>query len=478
MSNSKTDYNNSVRSDLPLGMTYNDSVDRYQTNDHSFVTYKEADWYYNYLTKTFDPTSLDLKILIDPSDLSTMFQDTAGTTPVTSSGDPVGLILDKSQGGNHLTAPNDSARPTYQRRSKNLFESSDDLTQWVQAGGATTTPTGTFLGGAPAFTVSDDSTSAYGNLTTTNYSYSGGNLTMSALVEKSSAPTSRFGMRFSVGKISGGGDFCGVTLSPDTGQAFGKWPYALLDYGSEDLGDHWRVWAVLDGSQVQTLGVFAIFPAHDGIDGTPSGNQTGSHVIAGVQLEEGTEPTAYVPTDAAGNSLSSSGDVSWLEFDGIDDYLEAPTRFGLSANPSLLAVCGMSNQNDTRYDQRFFVIGGTDEVGMLAGAVGLGGLGWRHNNGNIIFDYTELNDSRVLSLSRQSGDTYADQIAFVDGVLRSEVSLFNNTPTATGEFFRIGGYSIYHFKGRLYSFAMLEEHAPEQQLQLELWSSKRTGIKL
>jgi hypothetical protein len=34
------------------------------------------------------------------------------------------------------------------------------------------------------------------------------------------------------------------------------------------------------------------------------------------------------------------------------------------------------------------------------------------------------------------------------------------------------------FKGRLYSFAMLEEHAPEQQLQLELWSSKRTGIKL
>ena len=34
----------------------------------------------------------------DPSDLSTMFQDTAGTTPVTATGQTVGLLLDKSKG--------------------------------------------------------------------------------------------------------------------------------------------------------------------------------------------------------------------------------------------------------------------------------------------------------------------------------------------------------------------------------------------
>ena len=34
----------------------------------------------------------------DPSDKSTMFQDVAGTVPVTKDGDPVGLRLDKSQG--------------------------------------------------------------------------------------------------------------------------------------------------------------------------------------------------------------------------------------------------------------------------------------------------------------------------------------------------------------------------------------------
>ena len=36
---------------------------------------------------------------LDPSDFSAMYQDEEGTTPVTGAGDPVGLILDKSQGG-------------------------------------------------------------------------------------------------------------------------------------------------------------------------------------------------------------------------------------------------------------------------------------------------------------------------------------------------------------------------------------------
>ena len=37
-------------------------------------------------------------IWLDPSDMSTMFQDSAGTIPVTADGQPVGLILDKSKG--------------------------------------------------------------------------------------------------------------------------------------------------------------------------------------------------------------------------------------------------------------------------------------------------------------------------------------------------------------------------------------------
>lgn len=49
----------------------------------------------------------------DPSDISTLFQDAAGTTPVTSTGDPVGLMLDKSGNGNHATQAVSAARPIY-----------------------------------------------------------------------------------------------------------------------------------------------------------------------------------------------------------------------------------------------------------------------------------------------------------------------------------------------------------------------------
>ena len=37
-------------------------------------------------------------LLFDPSDMSTMYQDAAGTTPVTAVEQPVGLMLDKSRG--------------------------------------------------------------------------------------------------------------------------------------------------------------------------------------------------------------------------------------------------------------------------------------------------------------------------------------------------------------------------------------------
>ena len=46
----------------------------------------------------------------DPNDLSTMFQDAAGTVPVTGAGQPVGLLLDKSKGltlgANLISKPN------------------------------------------------------------------------------------------------------------------------------------------------------------------------------------------------------------------------------------------------------------------------------------------------------------------------------------------------------------------------------------
>lgn len=51
----------------------------------------------------------------DPSDTTTLFQDSAGTIPVTASGQPVGLMLDKSGRGHHATQPTAGSRPIYRR---------------------------------------------------------------------------------------------------------------------------------------------------------------------------------------------------------------------------------------------------------------------------------------------------------------------------------------------------------------------------
>ena len=66
----------------------------------------------------FDPASLfangEQGAFYDPSDLSTLFQDDAGTTPVTEPGQTVGLMLDKSGNDNHATQPTAESRPVYQ----------------------------------------------------------------------------------------------------------------------------------------------------------------------------------------------------------------------------------------------------------------------------------------------------------------------------------------------------------------------------
>lgn len=75
----------------------------------------------------------------DPSDLSTLFQDAAGTTPVTTVGQPVGLMRDKSGRGNHASQATTTARPLLQQdaggRYYLSFDGVDDYLLAPIAGG-------------------------------------------------------------------------------------------------------------------------------------------------------------------------------------------------------------------------------------------------------------------------------------------------------------------------------------------------------
>ena len=71
----------------------------------------------------------------DPSDMSTLFQDSAGTTPVTAVEQPVGRMLDKSGRGNHATQATTTKRPVLSRRV-NLLTKTEDFTAayWTKDG--------------------------------------------------------------------------------------------------------------------------------------------------------------------------------------------------------------------------------------------------------------------------------------------------------------------------------------------------------
>lgn len=73
--------------------------------------------YVKFIRDQFTPTDLfkngEQGVWLDPSDLSTLFQDIEGTKPVTKDGDPVALMRDKSGNGNHATQTVSASRPVY-----------------------------------------------------------------------------------------------------------------------------------------------------------------------------------------------------------------------------------------------------------------------------------------------------------------------------------------------------------------------------
>lgn len=76
----------------------------------------------------------------DPSDLSTVWQDSARTTPVTADGQPVGCVDDKSGNGRNATQATSSRRPLW-RTSGGFswleFDGVDDALTFSDAGALT-----------------------------------------------------------------------------------------------------------------------------------------------------------------------------------------------------------------------------------------------------------------------------------------------------------------------------------------------------
>ena len=95
----------------------------------------------------------------DPSDMTTLYQDAAGTTPVTAMEQPVGKLLDKSGRGNHAfnNSGNSANFPVLSARYNLLTKTEDfgDSSAWPTSGGSVMRTPGFIdpLGGSTAWKI-------------------------------------------------------------------------------------------------------------------------------------------------------------------------------------------------------------------------------------------------------------------------------------------------------------------------------------
>ena len=240
----------------------------------------------------------------DPSDTTTLFQDSAGTTPVTASGQPVGLMLDKSGRGNHATQPTAGSRPIYRRGDSrgvvNLLTWSEafDNAAWVKGSNSTVMPNTTL---APDGSMTGDTYQNTGNNREFSKTYltptpEGGTFTASISIKPGTLTT--FGYKIRRGDTSDGITVNDIQISSGTPEPNGFYRHKLTHtFSGSTTGDN----------------VVVLFGANFGA--------TGNMVIHGAQLNLGPTALDYQRNDShlGGVATGASTDLHWLETDGVDD---------------------------------------------------------------------------------------------------------------------------------------------------------------
>ena len=274
-------------------------------------------------------------LLFDPSDMSTMFQDAAGTIPVTAVEQPVGKILDKSGNGNHATQSVTASRPTLSARY-NLLTKTEDFADaaWVKARGGT--------GAAPAIT-SNHALAPDGTMTAARVIFARG----------SGATSSDYSVLFEQLALSANVNFNeSIYVKLNTGAASIA-VYAALAGSGVLLGtkiiDISNQWVRIDTSFITTsTGNHNI---SIGIAGSLIGTtQSADILIWHPQLNIGTTPLPYQRVNTATDyDTDPRYFPKYLKFDGVDDYLNLPfmNLYGGGAASIIAARNAVSQATDT-----------------------------------------------------------------------------------------------------------------------------------
>lgn len=217
-------------------------------------------------------TSGTVGVWYDPADFSTMFQDSAGTTPVTQLGQPVGLILDKSTNFAGASLP-------LVRRNLLTYSEQFDNSIWGKGSGTTVTPN---VDTAPDGTLTADRLVNLG-------AAAGDRVSQAITIQNSTIVGSVW--------LKGEGTDIGKDVQFTAKRTGGTYSGTVI---SHTLTANW----------VRVSASFTQLPENTGaqlVVGVPSSNSASNCLTWGAQLESGSTPSTYQPvTDNWVNALPTS----------------------------------------------------------------------------------------------------------------------------------------------------------------------------
>lgn len=255
----------------------------------------------------------------DPSDLSSMFQDSAGTVPVTAVEQPVGKINDKSGRGNHLTQATAASRPTLSALL-NLLTNSEVFSFWGTKSNLTVTddamlsPLGSMT--ADQLTENTANTGHYlergvtspANVPNTYSVYLKSNGRQDLWLQmyaNAYADSLRLSINTTTGVVTSAAGGTGVVSSAT----------------AENIGNGW--WRAKLSGTPSTAAVSDIKLRVVLISGstTYQGDGVSGCYVWGAQFEPGLVASRYQRVGASAAVYDSAGFPTYLRFDGVDDGL-------------------------------------------------------------------------------------------------------------------------------------------------------------
>ena len=368
--------------------------------------------------------------LWDFSTLANLYQDSAGTTPCTAVGDPIGKVLDTSGRGNHLTQSTSTQRPTLGRMPatgvRNLLTYTEDFSNaaWGKWGCAATSQKIT----------EDSSTSPHVLL------YGGG-----AENHKTASVRAGPGTRRYLSIWSGFADSAYATFDLQAG--------AVTEQGLGIIATSISA-SVLGGYNCSVVfssdGAIRIAMSNSATAGwnlSYTGNGSAYLDIYSAQFESGSTPTAYQKVGAA-YDITESGvaSVYTAYFDGVDDCLVSPS-IDFTGTDKMSVFAGARKVDDTvriiaelsananLNVGSFFVLSGeeAERTGWISGARGSASLSW----GKIAYSTIVGPDTAVLSSQHNiPGDLSTirrNGVAGTSGTRDKGTGNFGNYPLYIGQ---------------------------------------------